>query len=270
MTVPDPVAAAALGSKPVNPSPLAQSSSAAAAESESSKPALPSPTDFDPKLKLSGNIISATCFTPFTIGYRRKQKDVDERASGSPAWELTPRRGSAALYDTLKHLASKESKWNHTAVGWTGEIAEMSSKAAATSGQHMQNSRTAQVGNPPPAIGNVPGRTPHLSITRSKSYQTPPPVPVFPGAHNRMTMTGDYSRDRPEEEQVPRVNKEEREELQVVLGKCAKEVGWKNVRAVWLGDEEDGDVSLTQQNRWMKYAEKGMHALVLTDAWYLF
>lgn len=250
MTVPDPVATAALGSKPIHPSPLAQSSSAAA-----SSPVLLAPSEVDPKLKLSGNIVSATCLTPFMIGYRRKQKDSDERESGSPAWELTPRRGSAALYDTLKHLASKESGWNHTVVGWTGEITEMSNKAPAPAGQHMQNPRIAQVGNPPPAMGSPLGQ-PSPSTTRTKSYLNPPPVPVFNGTYNRMTMVGDYSRDRLEEEQIPRVDKKEREELQVALNRCAKDAGWNNVRAVWVGDEEDGGFTLTGQNRWMKYAEK--------------
>jgi len=241
------------GTKPIRPSPLAKSTS-----TNDNGVVLPTPAAAPPKLKLSGSIISATCFTPYTVGYRRKAKDVDGRGPGSSTWELTPRRGSSALYDTLKHLASKESGWDHTIVGWTGNIAELSANAKTNPLQHLQNYRTAQVGNPPPATGNTPGRIAPGLLSQTKSFQTPPPVPVFKGTQNRMTMTAsDFPRERPEEEQVPRVTKEEREELQNVLGKCAGEAGWDKIRAVWLGDEEDGGVTLAEMSRWMRYAEKG-------------
>lgn len=35
---------------------------------------------------------------------------------------MTPRRGTSALFDSFSYLASDQSPWNHTLVGWTGEI----------------------------------------------------------------------------------------------------------------------------------------------------
>ena len=239
------------GSKPVRPSPLAQT---VATPDDS---VLPTPADAPPLTPaISGNIISATCFTPYTIGYRRKTKGA---ARGDlPAWELTPRRGSSALYDTLKHLAGAESQWNHTIVGWTGDIQELGAKAASHPLQHLQNSRTARMGNPPPANG-MRQQGPLYMKGRTKSYQIPPPpLPVFGGTNNRMTMKGTYDIKRPEEEQVPSVDLEDREELQRVLQDKCKDVGWQKIRTVWLGDEEDGGIVLENMDRWVQYADKGL------------
>lgn len=160
-------------------------------------------------------------------------------------WELTPRRGSSALIDTLRHIAAKDSGWDHAVVGWTGEIQEMSARAGPLL---PQGSRAVQVNG---------GRQPPLG-PRSRSYYTPPPVPVFGGTNNRMTMKADCSRDRPEEEQVPCVDKVKKEDLQRVLAERSREDGWNKVRAVWLGDEEDRGVALTGMDRWVHYAEKGL------------
>jgi len=216
---------------------------------------LAAPEDAPPSVKLSGNIISATFLTPYTFGYRQKPK----RGPGCPTWELTPRRGSSALYDTLKHLASPENKWNHTIIGWTGEITEISSQSKTNPWQHMQNSRLTQAVNPPPANNTVTGRptAPNNLWSHSRSYAIPPPVPVFDGSGDRMTMKADYTPSHAAEEQFPRINKEGRKELQAVLAEKCRDVGWDKIRTVWLGDEEGGGISLTGMDRWMKYAEKG-------------
>jgi hypothetical protein len=73
-----------------------------------------------------------------------------------------------------------------------------------------------------------------------------------------MTMRGDYTSSQKEEEQAASVSKEEQDELQSTLYSKCRDVGWNNVRAVWLGDEENGSVALTGMDRWMQYAEKGL------------
>jgi len=73
-----------------------------------------------PGLNLSGRVISATFAVPYSIGYS-KGKD----------WELNPRRGTSALFDSFSYLASSSSPWNHTLVGWTGELEEVASAKAA-------------------------------------------------------------------------------------------------------------------------------------------
>ncbi|KAF2819758.1 hypothetical protein CC86DRAFT_374890 [Ophiobolus disseminans] len=79
--------------------------------------------DIDPRaahpgLNLSGRIISATFAVPYSIGY-----------SQGNDWELDPRRGTSALFDSFSYLASSSSPWNHTLVGWTGEISTAKSSA---------------------------------------------------------------------------------------------------------------------------------------------
>lgn len=71
-----------------------------------------------PGLNLSGRIISATFAVPYDIGY-----------SQGNDWELDPRRGTSALFDSFSYLASSSSPWNHTLVGWTGEIKTAKSSA---------------------------------------------------------------------------------------------------------------------------------------------
>lgn len=64
-----------------------------------------------PGLNLSGKLISATFAVPYNLGY----------AKGND-WEMSPRHGTSALFDSFSYLASSSSPWNHTLVGWTGEI----------------------------------------------------------------------------------------------------------------------------------------------------
>jgi trehalose 6-phosphate synthase/phosphatase len=92
------------------------------AELEEKLGAVPDPAtkhdlaDVDPRaahpgLNLSGRIISATFAIPYSVGYSKGND-----------WEMNPRRGTSALYDSFSYLASSASPWNHTLVGWTGEI----------------------------------------------------------------------------------------------------------------------------------------------------
>ena len=80
-----------------------------------SRPSAATLEDIDPaqypNLGLTGSIISATFCVPYKVSYK---PDAD--------WELTSRRGTSALFDSFAFLASEESKWKHTLVGWTGEF----------------------------------------------------------------------------------------------------------------------------------------------------
>ncbi|PVH99061.1 glycosyltransferase family 20 protein [Periconia macrospinosa] len=71
-----------------------------------------------PDLNLSGRVISATFVVPYKLGYSKGND-----------WELNPRHGTSALFDSFSYLASSASPWNHTLIGWTGEIQD---KAAAS------------------------------------------------------------------------------------------------------------------------------------------
>ncbi|KAH7409980.1 alpha,alpha-trehalose-phosphate synthase-like protein subunit Tps2 [Phaeosphaeria sp. MPI-PUGE-AT-0046c] len=73
-----------------------------------------------PGLNLSGRIITATFAVPYNIGY-----------SPGKDWDLEPRRGTSALFDSFSYLASSSSPWNHTLVGWTGELSNLEPAAAS-------------------------------------------------------------------------------------------------------------------------------------------
>ncbi|KAF2640255.1 alpha,alpha-trehalose-phosphate synthase-like protein subunit Tps2 [Massarina eburnea CBS 473.64] len=99
-----------------------------------------------PNLNLSGRVISATFAVPYSIGY----------AEGKD-WELNPRHGTSALFDSFSYLSSSSSPWNHTLVGWTGEIRESASGKGATA-QQPYNKASAPI----PVDGKTPiHQTPH-------------------------------------------------------------------------------------------------------------
>ncbi|KAM0470541.1 hypothetical protein ACHAPX_009908, partial [Trichoderma viride] len=72
--------------------------------------------DFGPEssLHFSGRIISVT----FTIPYRLQALE------GKDDWEvdLCHRHDHSVQFDVLNHLSSPDSPWDHTIVGWTGEV----------------------------------------------------------------------------------------------------------------------------------------------------
>ncbi|EFQ95035.1 hypothetical protein PTT_07071 [Pyrenophora teres f. teres 0-1] len=95
--------------------------------------------DLDPRaahpgLNLSGRVISATFAIPYTIGY-----------SPGNDWELDPRRGTSALFDSFSYLASSSSPWNHTLVGWTGEISHAKNASVVTAAQAPMNKAAAPI-----------------------------------------------------------------------------------------------------------------------------
>lgn len=73
------------------------------------------------KLSLTGNVISAAFYLPQNISL-----------SSGGEWLLSTRKGSSAMFDSLSHLSSRHSPWNHTLVGWTGEIERVSEEDIAS------------------------------------------------------------------------------------------------------------------------------------------
>lgn len=96
-----------------------------------------------PDLNLSGRIISATFAVPYNLAYAPGQD-----------WELLPRRGTSALFDSFSYLASSASPWNHVLVGWTGEVRTKTTETADAAVQPSGNKASAPIpvdGQPPPA-----------------------------------------------------------------------------------------------------------------------
>ncbi|KAH7349105.1 glycosyltransferase family 20-domain-containing protein [Pyrenochaeta sp. MPI-SDFR-AT-0127] len=107
-----------------------------------------------PGLNLTGRIISATFAVPYSLGH-----------SPGNEWELSPRRGTSALFDSFSYLASSSSPWNHTLVGWTGEISSVKT-AAAPAVQAPTNKAAAPIPVDPKKPAQVPQQPSALRIGR--------------------------------------------------------------------------------------------------------
>ncbi|KAK4664670.1 uncharacterized protein QC763_507260 [Podospora pseudopauciseta] len=170
--------------------------------------------EISPDLALSGNIISATFNIPHSLKYRK----------GSD-WELTPRRGQSALFDSFSYLSSDDSPWNHIVVAWTGEI-----------------ETPTDTPSPP---GTPPTTTVHLSALNHLSKPVPidgvaPPTPPL--------VDGLW---------IPRDDML-RLENQLSHNKRIKTI------PVWLADDSDGldeGIRLKDQARWRRYAEHDLYTL---------
>ncbi|KAK7178395.1 glycosyltransferase family 20, partial [Paraphaeosphaeria sporulosa] len=117
-------------------------------------PYLAASRDIDPRaayheLNLSGRIISATFAVPYNTAY----------APGEH-FDLLPRRGTSALYDSFPYLPSSSCPWNHTLVGWTGEIRKKPTEKVDAALQPSGNKATTPVqvdGVPPTALSQEHG-----------------------------------------------------------------------------------------------------------------
>lgn len=107
-----------------------------------------------PSLNLSGRVISATFAVPYSIGYAPDKE-----------WELSARRGTSALFDSFSYLASSSSPWNHTLVGWTGEINPTKTSTIAAP-QAPVNKGAAPIPVDPKKPIQVPQQPATLNITR--------------------------------------------------------------------------------------------------------
>ena len=189
------------------------------------RPRHPDMADVDPRaahpnLNLSGHIISATFCVPYKLGYRP-----------GADWELHPRRGTSALFDSLSYLASTESPWNHTLVGWTGEIEQSLPKSHPTS-------------NGAPDAGNS-------SLHARPLNKASAPIPTDP--HRARG-------DPPPHDPIDiRINAEDRSRLERQL---ERDHGGK-VWPVWLPNDIDANDNyiLRNQQRWRRYGERELFPL---------
>jgi len=175
------------------------------------------PRAANPTLGLSGGIISATFCIPHSLKYR---KGAD--------WGLNPRRGTSALFDSFEYLSSDKTPWNHTLVGWTGEI---------TAADDLTPPDT------PPATTTV-SKIPPLNKSSA-------PIPLDEFA-------------KPSIEAQPEgvwVSKEDQTRLERSL---AHDKGGKIV-PVWLADDsepdKEGALLLSDQARWRRFAERELYTL---------
>lgn len=141
--------------------------------------------------------------------------------------ELKSRRGQSALYDSLAHLSSELSSWNHTTVAWTGEIDAPSDFPSPPD-------------TPPLTTAHLPGLN---KLSAPVPVDTEKPLPTPPIRDGLWIPKEDM----------------ERLEYQLSHDKKIKTV------PVWLADDntegqEDG-ILLKDQSRWRRYAEHDLYTL---------
>ncbi|KAL1311044.1 hypothetical protein AAFC00_001259 [Neodothiora populina] len=170
------------------------------------------PRDAHPGLHLSGNVISASFCVPY---------DITHASEGE--WILTSRRGTSALFDSFAYLSSPESPWNHTLIGWTGEI-----KRSSIEHPHQKANMTS------------------MDIAPLNKASAPIPVP----GHAQTSQAAQHEGLRISEADRLSLNKQ-----------LERDQGGKII-PVWLPDEMDGDVMiLKEQNKWRRYAEHELYTL---------
>ncbi|RDW87182.1 putative alpha,alpha-trehalose-phosphate synthase subunit Tps2 [Aspergillus mulundensis] len=178
-----------------------------------------------PGLNLTGRIISAAFCIPHKLYFR----------SGHD-WELKPRPGASALFDSFAYLASNKSGWDHTLVGWTGEVEPL--EEASSLLQALDTNTDLRL---PAALDNA---------TRSLNKGS---APVLPDAsmlqsHNVAAETS-------------AVGPADRERLEKQLSSSRH----GKVVPVWLSDESEvpeDTINLDDQSRWRRYAERELYALL--------
>ena len=145
----------------------------------------------------------------------------------SNTWQgLYPRRGTSALFDSFSYLSSASSPWNHTLVGWTGEI----EKSLGSNSSQLNGNANSAVNARPLNKASAP-----IPVNGSK-----------PAVFN---------------EQIElRVPPDDRARLEKQL---ERDHGGR-VSPVWLvdGKDKDGDIyTLRDQQRWRRYGEHELFTL---------
>ncbi|KAJ6111627.1 Trehalose-phosphatase [Penicillium sp. IBT 18751x] len=179
-----------------------------------------------PGLNLSGRLISASFCMPYKLYFQ----------AGSD-WTVKPRSGSSALFDSFAHLASDETQWSHTLVGWTGEV------------EPILDSKTPLQSIPVNAAGTLaPGaNNPNLSTLNKAAAPVPVDATQQPQSHPLVEGLT--------------VGKDDRERLdrQMASGRYGR------ILPVWLSDaseEPDDTILLKDQGRWRRYAERELYPLL--------
>ncbi|KAL4733394.1 glycosyltransferase family 20-domain-containing protein [Aspergillus similis] len=176
-------------------------------------------------LNLSGRIISASFCIPHKL-YFRAGRD----------WELKPRPGSSALFDSFAYLASDKSGWSHTLVGWTGEVEPLNEGSNPLQALHS-NTNTKL----PAALDNT---------SRSFNKGSTPLVPDISMLQSNSPVA-----------ETSTVGPDDRRRLEDQLSSSRH----GKVVPVWLSDESDvpeDTIFLGDQSRWRRYAEKELYALL--------
>ncbi|KAH7327801.1 family 20 glycosyltransferase [Stachybotrys elegans] len=170
----------------------------------------------NPDLLLSGNIISATFNIPHSFTYRK-----------GGDWNLKPRRGQSALFDSFAYLSSDATPWNHTVVAWIGEI------------DHPSESPLSPPGTP---------STTTVGANALNALSAPVPVDGTTRLPTPPLSEGVWV---PSEDQ-------KRLEQQLADNKTIRTI------PIWLADDsdvsEDG-ITLRDQARWRRYAEHDLYTL---------
>lgn len=141
---------------------------------------------------------------------------------------LSTRRGTSALFDSFTYLSSDKTPWNHTLVGWTGEIEPVDELT-------------------PPIT--PPATTTAAKVVPLNKSSAPIPLDPFSKVNEPPASDGLW------------INKEDKSRLEWQLGHD------KNCRTipVWLNDETegvtDGSVCLKDQSRWRRFAEHELYTL---------
>ncbi|KAL4907625.1 hypothetical protein BDW74DRAFT_111165 [Aspergillus multicolor] len=178
-----------------------------------------------PGLNLTGRIISAAFCIPHKL-YFRSGRD----------WELKPRPGASALFDSFAYLASDKSGWNHTLVGWTGEVEPLEESSSPS--QAFDTNTDIR----------LPAALDHAARSLNKGS-----APVVPDASMLQS-----NNDTAESSAVSPADRE-RLEKQLSSSRHGKVV------PVWLSDESevpDDTINLDDQSRWRRYAERELYALL--------
>jgi trehalose 6-phosphate synthase/phosphatase len=141
---------------------------------------------------------------------------------------LNSRRGTSALFDSLSYLSSDKTPWNHTLVGWTGEIT--------------------------PIDDLTPPDTPPATTTASR-------IPPLNKSSAPIPVDGYIKPIEPPQIEGLWISKEDQNRLEWQLSHDKKV---KTV-PVWLNDETegvtDGGIDLKDQSRWRRFAEHELYTL---------
>ncbi|KAJ5692102.1 Trehalose-phosphatase [Penicillium macrosclerotiorum] len=179
-----------------------------------------------PGLKLSGRLISVAFCIPYKLYFQ----------SGSN-WTLKSRSGTSALFDSFAHLASDETQWSHTLVGWTGEVESTSDTKIPL--QQISLNTTTNLSTSPSNTASIPINKAAAPIPVNASQQ-PPSHPLVDGIS---------------------VGKEDRERLDKQLSSGR----YGRILPVWLSDaseEPEDTVLLKDQGRWRRYSERELYPLL--------
>ncbi|KKK14428.1 putative alpha,alpha-trehalose-phosphate synthase subunit Tps2 [Aspergillus rambellii] len=175
-----------------------------------------------PNLNLTGRIISAASCIPYKLYYRPGGE-----------WELKPRPGTSALFDSFAYLGSDESTWSHTLVGWTGEVEPLLEESVPLPVNTQANS--------PPTLGST-----SRPLNKGSS-----PVPV------------DLSQQHPSHAfpEGVTVSPDDRQQLDGQLNSSR----YGRIVPVWLSAESETPeetILLEDQGRWRRYAERELYPLL--------